>query len=184
MRQLFWLLALAACSPYDPDFGATPFLCGQNEPRCPEGYFCIQEADTGRQICSDTAPDDFDCVADPNEPNQNTAAPTTTAIDTQSTVTLDGLAVCPDDDVDVYQLTVSAIENIELLVTYEGDGAPLEGHILNTGGVPIANAALLEGTTIRALASDLDPGTYFVQIKGPDAGAVTVNNYSLTINVQ
>ena len=178
------LLAIAACSPYDPDFGSTPFLCGQNEPRCPDGYFCIQEADTGRQVCSETAPDDFDCVADPNEPNDSTSAPTMTAIDTQATVTIDGLAVCPDDDVDVYSITVSSAESIELLVTFESGGATLEGFILNTGGVPIATATLFEGTTIRAQAPDLAAGTYFVEVKGPAAGTLTVNNYSMTINVQ
>lgn len=176
------VLAVAACSPYDPDFGSTPFLCGQTEPRCPDGYFCIQEADTGRQICSETAPDDFNCDADPNEPNDSTSAPTMTA--SQATVTIDGLAVCPDGDLDVYSLTLTGTQSIELLVTYESGGAVLEGNILNTGGVPIASATPLEGTTIRAQAGGLSPGNYFVEVKGPATGGLTVNNYSLTINIQ
>jgi hypothetical protein len=41
--------ALAACSPYDPSLPPTPFLCGDQEPRCPEGYVCV--ADDDRQVC-------------------------------------------------------------------------------------------------------------------------------------
>lgn len=42
--------AHSACSPYDPSLPSTPFLCGDDEPRCPEGYVCVGEPD-GRKVC-------------------------------------------------------------------------------------------------------------------------------------
>jgi hypothetical protein len=45
-----WLFALAACTPYDPSLPPTPFLCGDQEPRCPEGYTCVTERDA-RMVC-------------------------------------------------------------------------------------------------------------------------------------
>jgi hypothetical protein len=47
------LAALApapACSPYDPSLPTTPFVCGDEEPRCPDGYVCVGEPD-GRKVC-------------------------------------------------------------------------------------------------------------------------------------
>ena len=56
-----WLLALAgaaalaaaaasACSPYDPSLPMTPFVCADDEPRCPDGYVCVPDPD-GRHVC-------------------------------------------------------------------------------------------------------------------------------------
>lgn len=180
MHRLLLVAAIAGCNPYEPDLGAAPFLCGPEEPRCPEGYFCVPQTD-GREICSDTAADEFDCAIDPNEPNDSVDAPTT--LDPPS-VTLDGLAVCGDGDLDLYALTVVDGASIEVLVTFQPDGAVLVAQVLDPDGEPIAGAALLEGTTIRALADGLPAGTYFIQVEGPAAGAPTVNNYALTVNVQ
>jgi hypothetical protein len=33
--------SLGACSPYDPSLPDEPFLCGDEEPRCPDGYTCV-----------------------------------------------------------------------------------------------------------------------------------------------
>jgi hypothetical protein len=54
MPRLVWLgllVALAACSPYDPSLPRTPFLCGDQEPRCPDGYACVAQA-SGPAVCS------------------------------------------------------------------------------------------------------------------------------------
>jgi hypothetical protein len=66
MRRLavavaLWLgaaAALAACSPYDPPLPPVPFLCGDQEPRCPEGHVCVEDPD-GREVCraATAAPD-------------------------------------------------------------------------------------------------------------------------------
>lgn len=52
------LVALAACSPYDPSLPPAPFLCGDQEPRCPDGYTCVADRD-GKRVCraGDAAPD-------------------------------------------------------------------------------------------------------------------------------
>ena len=34
--------AAVSCTPYDPELGAEPFLCGSTEPRCPDGYVCVE----------------------------------------------------------------------------------------------------------------------------------------------
>jgi hypothetical protein len=44
------LAAAQACSPYEPSLPGTPFLCGDQEPACPEGYVCVGEPD-GRKVC-------------------------------------------------------------------------------------------------------------------------------------
>jgi hypothetical protein len=44
-----WLIALAACSPYEPSLPGAPFLCGDREPRCPDGYRCVTDRD--RMVC-------------------------------------------------------------------------------------------------------------------------------------
>ena len=49
--------ALGACSPYDPDLGSTPFLCGTVDPACPDGYAC-QDDGTGKMVCVTTSGDD------------------------------------------------------------------------------------------------------------------------------
>ena len=43
-------LAAPACSPYDPSLPRAPFLCGDQEPRCPDGYVCVDDPD-GRKVC-------------------------------------------------------------------------------------------------------------------------------------
>ena len=52
------MLGFAACSPYDPSLPSMPFLCGDQEPRCPDGYVCVGEPD-GRRVCraDGTVPD-------------------------------------------------------------------------------------------------------------------------------
>ena len=51
-------LAAPSCSPYDPSLPGAPFLCGDQEPRCPDGYVCVDDPD-GRKVCraADTAAD-------------------------------------------------------------------------------------------------------------------------------
>jgi hypothetical protein len=44
------VVALAACSPYDPSLPSTPFLCGDQAPRCPDGYTCVAQA-SGPMLC-------------------------------------------------------------------------------------------------------------------------------------
>lgn len=48
---LFAIAALGACTPYDPQLGPTPFLCGDTEPKCPDGYTC-QMNGGGSGVCT------------------------------------------------------------------------------------------------------------------------------------
>ena len=51
---LFSLLAVAACSPFDPDLGAAPYLCSATSTECPDGYTC--------QSTGQAAPKDMACL--------------------------------------------------------------------------------------------------------------------------
>jgi hypothetical protein len=198
MRSLLLVsLALAACSPYSPDLGAAPFLCGSAAPQCPDGYSCKSP-----QGGSGTGPDSV-CVrmggvipADSNptmcaddhtlEPNDTIAQAWMTPVDTRKSFPLTDLAICPEGDKDNYSMQITvANENVEVLVDYDTAGAALQGAILNAGGTPIAQAMPITGSPghIRAYVASLPVGTYYTQVFGPASGAVTTNNYSLTINI-
>lgn len=45
------LVALGACTGYDPQLGSTPFYCGSADPRCPDGYTC-EMSGTGSGVCA------------------------------------------------------------------------------------------------------------------------------------
>ncbi|MBC7977889.1 MAG: hypothetical protein H7138_23150 [Myxococcales bacterium] len=50
--------ALVACSSYDPSLPDEPFLCGEDEPRCPDGYACVARGSAAPVCRKDgTAPD-------------------------------------------------------------------------------------------------------------------------------
>jgi hypothetical protein len=57
MARLPWrvvgglLILAASCSPYDPSLPSRPFRCGDQEPRCPDGYTCVAQA-SGPMVCS------------------------------------------------------------------------------------------------------------------------------------
>lgn len=52
------LVAPLACSSYDPSLPPAPFLCGDDEPRCPDGYACVADPG-GKLVCraDGTTPD-------------------------------------------------------------------------------------------------------------------------------
>ena len=122
------------------------------------------------------------------EPNNTIQTAWQTPVDSngvKKTFTLASLAICPAGDKDTYSVTLSAMENLEALVEFDAAGATLQGSLLNTGGTPIANASPVTGMTgkIRAYAANLPAGVYYVQVYGPASGALTTNNYKLTLNV-
>jgi hypothetical protein len=94
------------------------------------------------------------------------------------------MAICPAGDKDTYSMMIQTTgENLEVIVEYESGGADLQAQILNSGGVPIANATSTGATTKRGYVANLPVGVYYAQVTGPSSGSVTTNNYKLTINV-
>jgi hypothetical protein len=189
--------SLAACSPYDPDLGTKPFLCGpaDQDPRCPAGYECETETMMGsgsasmtREVCVVPVvipPDAPDNCADDSalEPNDNKETAWMTPVDsTLQPFTLAQLAICPGGDKDQYRVQIStANRNIEMIIEYEEEGAELQGAIANATGVPITNASATGANTKRAYAPNQPIGVYFVQVFGPATGDKLTNNYKVTI---
>lgn len=187
--------ATSACTPYSPDLGAAPFKCGplEQSPRCPDGYTCIpQSGSNAPEVCiqnggDGTIPDSGSstCADDRTlEPNDTTATAWITPVDGTKMFPLSSLAICPAGDKDTYSvMMMTANENLEMLVEYEQGGADLQGAILNSGGIAIANATVTTANTKRAYTPNLPVGIYYIQVTGPASGTLTTNNYKLNINV-
>jgi hypothetical protein len=175
-----WLLVvitLAACDAYDHDLGSTPFLCGTSEPRCPTDYSCIEDPNSGDQVCvdSDSLTGTGNCADDSAlEPNDTLAEATAAS----ATYERDGLAICPATDKDTFAIAVTAPITIELSVTFE-HGATLRAAILNAGGIPLATGSLDEDTrTLHAVAEANAAGMYYAQVSSPSGRS---NNYKITL---
>jgi hypothetical protein len=206
-------LTAAACSPYNPDLGLAPFLCGSDAPQCPDGYTCQSNSasggggsDTGSDgsgssapltggICikmGETIPIDASPVmcADDHalEPNDTKEQAWATPVDqpNHKDFELASLAICPMGDKDTYSLTVSTPgENVEVLIEYETTGAALQGSILNDNFTAVAMAMSIQGSPghLRAYLANAPTGVYYVQVFGPAQGTLTENNYNLAIHV-
>lgn len=197
MKSLaFLMLALGACSPYSPDLGAAPFLCGSAAPECPDGYSCQSPqggsgnpgdvcVKTGGAIPADANP--TNCANDSSlEPNDTIQQAWVTPVDTRKNFPLSSLAICPAGDKDNYAMQITvAMENIEVLIDYDTAGAPLQGAILGSGGTALAQAMTVSGSPghLRAYLANAPVGEYYAQVFGPASGSVTTNNYNLTINI-
>ena len=197
MRNLIlfaFVSVAAACTPYDPDLGPAPFICGpvDQTPRCPEGYTC-QTTSSGDYCLAPmgTVPVDGNnsmCADDSQlEPNDSyMQAFQTPVATTKMTLTFAGLAICPAGDKDTYSVTITTMgQNLEVITEYDAGGAQLNGSILNAGGTPIANASPVTGEAgkLRAYVANLPVGTFYAQVYGPNMGGLQTNNYKLTITV-
>ncbi len=181
------LAASQACSPYSPDLGSVPFLCGSADPKCPDGYTC--QSGGSADVCvgsGGTIPDagHGSCANDSNvEPNDTIQTAWMTPVGV-SPFTLAGLAICPAGDKDNYSINIpNEGTNIEVIVVYEAAGAPLTVSILGGTGTAIAMGSPVSGQTdtIRAYVASLPAGTYYALVTGPTTGTVTTNNYKMTI---
>jgi hypothetical protein len=185
---LLALLLVAACDAYDEDLGATPFLCGESAPRCPDGYACITDGLTGREICvrdGSSLSEDFDCADDSmHEPNNAFEEATVTELDATMTQSIGGLAVCPAGDRDLFAITITTMNtSLELAVDFETGGAKLQAALLNPNGVPVATARPVDGDpmTLTAFVQNLPTGTYYASVSAPVTGEIAVNNYDLVV---
>jgi hypothetical protein len=199
MRSLLFIViasTITACSPYDPELGDSPFLCGPVEQaeRCPDGYTCQVNAADNKEYCltmGGMVPVDassLNCADDSSlEPNDMIAQAFQTPVaTTKNMLAFAGLAICPAGDKDNYAVTITtANQNLEVIIEYDAGGADLQGSILNAGGTPIANASPVTNMAgqRRAYTPNLPTGVYYASVFGPTMGTLTTNNYKMTINV-
>lgn len=193
MRNLLLLaVVLTGCSVYDTDYGPAPFLCGPSDqnPQCPEGYTCMHDPGNGTDVCiqnGGSISQDFNCADDSaQEPNDLLDVATATQLDGAKTQTLEGNAICPAGDKDVFAVNIATTnEDLAMTVSMQQDGGVLRAALLNTGGVPIQVAMPINGdaTMIGATAMNLPVGMYYAEVYGPKGGDLQVNNYKITLTV-
>ena len=197
MRTLFGLLiAIAACSPYSPNLGKTPFLCGDNDPKCPDGYTC--ESLNMQMVCvqnGTTPPDGLgsnsQCADDSMVETQNgtnndsiTSAYQTPVATQRKDLDFTNLAICPSGDKDYYSVQLTAVQNLDVTVIYDTWGAVLEAEVDNAGGSRIGILSPSGADrTLHVAITNLPSDQYYVLVEGPTMGTMTTNNYELKILV-
>jgi hypothetical protein len=177
-------LAAAACNPYDPDLGKTPFKCGSESPRCPDGYECNPSGVCVLDLNDVDASTQFNCANDGTEPNDTPNRAFVTQIPSGGmSYPLRNLSLCPAGDLDHFQFGVLANgTNLEARLVSVADRTPLQLTLLTPAGIMIATG----------ISDDQDPqvvslevpnrlaaGSYVIQVKSPDA--TQENNYDLVI---
>ena len=184
-------LSFAACSPYSPDLGVAPFRCGDADPKCPDGYEC-QAQGSGASLCilpGGTAPDAANNCANDSalEPNDTIQTAYITGVaDSKLTIPYAGLAICPAGDKDTYSIHITqSMQNLEVVVTYDPNGAALTGALLSSAGSTVLAMSPVTGMqgVIRAYAANLNVATFYAQVTGPASGTLLTNNYKMTITV-
>ena len=190
IAPLFAAAALS-CSPYDPELGSHPFLCANTRPRCPDGYVCVP-AEGSAEVCAlpEDSPDGgttgdsgLQCDVDSDrEPNDTIAIPTLIS-DTGGTTPIDAV-LCPETDIDIYQLTVDTTgEAIRVDVSYNAGNGPLAIDLLNSTGLVIRSATRVGNDPghLRVDFENLASGTYYARVQAMDASFRT--NYQVTFLV-
>ncbi len=189
------VLVAAACSPYNPDLGQTPFKCGASEPKCPDDYECVPDTSSAQGVCKalnqvpgadggvigSDGGGNVVCNDDAEiEPNDSTADPTIIPIpDFGDTYQLVNLAICPQTDLDVFRFRVDVMnKNAKVEVSYNSGAGLLVLDILNTNGLSITQGAPANGNNdvLRAVVNNLPVGNYYAQVQS--AGG-TQNNYQI-----
>ncbi len=180
--------ALAACSPFDPDLGPTPYLCAVQEPRCPDDYTCMADA-TGRELCIETGgvppearPDGnvpgFQCAMDGMlEPNDTLAEAYQTDVGIGAPMRAFGpISVCPEGDKDHYQINITvANKGIEVITRWDA-GTTVACSLLNSAGTSIGNCTPMGERATRACVTNLPVNVYYAVAFSPDGAK---NNYRI-----
>ena len=186
------IAALAACNPYNPDLGPTPFRCGNSDPVCPSGYTCnaglCEEEDGGGPDGNTNT--DAGC-ADPAErpvPNDMISTATNGAVfDQLPMIMFEGLSLCPNMDVDYFHLNQPnncggagpACPNLRVTANFEDLAVPPTVVIQNATGTTIAPG----GSTgnpgeVRAVLANVPQGQYYVRV----TAQAVLSHYALTID--
>ncbi|MEO7096536.1 MAG: hypothetical protein ABI175_24975 [Polyangiales bacterium] len=188
--SLLSVLALGACG-YNPDLGGgAPFLCGTDEPKCPDGYECKPDT-MGVMACHstsgnviDAAVSGFQCADDSilegaTKNDTIATAYSTPVASSKPDITFAGLAICPEGDKDTYKMDVSVLSDIEVITTWDA-GMPVSVSILGSGGATLANGTSSGEKSLKAFAANLPAGTYYAQAY---ASATAKNNYKISLKV-
>ncbi|MCP4449657.1 MAG: hypothetical protein GY811_30650 [Myxococcales bacterium] len=182
-----------ACNTYDPDLGETPFRCGLDNPRCPDGYECVTYS-AAEEICQFIGEDpairadgggagDLVCNNDSElEPNESISDPTLTGIPNVQTFARYVVAICPSSDQDFFRFEVLVdTANVTAEVEYLAGRGLLSLNILTVSGVSIGTGLPVgdNANILRATMPNLAIGIYYAQVRSGEAGAQ--NNYSIEI---
>jgi hypothetical protein len=184
MRAALLIVSLGACSVYNPSLGATPFLCGDSEPRCPDGYSCNADT-TGKMVCTEGGGGGDDQTGSCNndnslEPNETVAQATQTSVETGLMhLILSQLAICPGTDKDTFKIDIATEkDNLDVVLTYDDGNSPLGLSILASNGMSIVNGMSAGANQLMAHAANLSVGSYYAQVFSP---SMAQNNYRLEI---
>jgi hypothetical protein len=178
-------LGAAACSTYDPNLGPMPFLCGTDEPRCPDGYTAVDMMGPPRCVCEEgilvpDAPEFYPCNGDIYEPNDGIQMATPTHIGLNDTDLFPSLAICPASDVDNFSLTViQPTVILKATVTFDVGRHPPAIDFLDAGGVSLKPAVTSpQPGVLVATYTTSSAGIYYVRI-----AATQAVNYGLRIDI-
>jgi hypothetical protein len=190
------LIALsAACSPYSPDLGAAPFVCGSADPKCPDGYDCVPAGGSSTtMVCLEaggTVPDAGagqcadDSSLEPNNTIQNAHLFSTLPV---GGLKLAGLAICPAGDKDTYAVNPTAAGQTLLAdITFDANQAVLNVNILNSSGSIIANSQANGDGMAKAVLVGVPTGgppTYVQVLVSPTSTTLMTNgNYKLDLSL-
>lgn len=189
------MVVAASCDPYDPELGDRPFQCGVSEPRCPDGYQCV-EISAAEQYCyrnGSDAPDagpggpngtPFECADDSSvEPNDTIESATPTPIPAMAdSYELAGLAICPTVDVDLFEFVVAANgTEVVVEVRYAANRGALLLDLHNAAGGVVATSAVVDGDLghLRATVLAAEPALFYARVQAATMGIR--NNYSIEI---
>jgi hypothetical protein len=181
----------ASCTPYSPDLDPTPFLCGDADPKCPEGYECVEDTALmpSRFVCvapGGLIPDadtggGFQCADDGSlEPNDNPQENAfQTDVGTAMMRAFGPISICPEGDKDHFAVTISTGDvGLEAVTTWES-GMPIHVAILQENAISIANGTMIAPKSHRACAANLPIGQYYVSAF---SGGIK-NNYRIQLKI-
>lgn len=177
-----------SCTPYDPDLGPEPFLCGSTEPRCPDGYSCVERVGA-KNVClrNDVVYDaggdsNLQCSGDTLEPNETTDDATAVPIPEEGENHTVMAVVCPAADQDLYRLNVDSTGmNVRVELNYLSSLGQLDVDLLNSTGIEIRSGTPTNGDQdkLRADFLNLAAGVYYGRVQGMGM----LNNYEVTFIV-
>lgn len=186
MRAACLVAVLAvACNPYDPKLGEKPFLCGGQEPKCPDGYFAVDVSETRCECQAAAIAVDaggpYECREDPQEvpvPNNSQDNATDTQIEIAPMGRPFQGAICPIGDEDWFSVTVPTRGSLIRADTeFDTTRRAPTIEIRRDDGTVIGMSGGTTGT-IATVASAATTGVYFIRIK-----ASQEVSYKVTIQV-